>query len=243
MKTLHEWAEHYKKLRIWIYPYKNYSEQFEWLHWRNMKESDYNEEFKSFKWNCVEGINIVTGKKGVLVLSFVKDESNGYATNSLLKVLSLLGLPKDYDWVIESKTYYSIIVDVHSMPMGRIQKKYRNFVLRYEESYILPPGIENYESWFKNGIPQTHPIQISWFLFKEKIAEIEKLSLVDRGLSKEEGGRIIKMKITIGCLLVIAISIITGIIAFCNSVSFEVWLAMFVVTLVAVVGLIYIMSH
>jgi hypothetical protein len=186
MKTLQEWAEYYKKLGVWVYPYKDYSEQFQWLHWRNMKDSDYDEEFNTYDWSLAEGINLVTGKKGILVLSFAKDENIKYATNSLLKFLSLLGLSQNYDWVIEGDTYFSIVLDVHTMPMGRINKKYKDFVIRYEDSYILPPvdNITNHESHFRNGYPISRPQQLSWTYLSKSIGEIEKIDIVDRPNSK-----------------------------------------------------------
>ena len=112
MNTLQEWAEFYKELRVWVYPFNDYYESFEWKHWRNTEEQGYEDEFKTYNWNAAKGINIVTGKKGVIVLRFPKDEDIRYANNSLSNVLSVLGLPHDYDWVIESETTLSVLIDV-----------------------------------------------------------------------------------------------------------------------------------
>jgi hypothetical protein len=84
---------------------------------------------------------------------------------------------------------------------------------------------------------------LSWKVLSEKIADIDKLSIVNKGYSKQQQNQAIKMKFLAGCLLVIVLAIITGIIAICNSLGFGEWFAMFVITTTAVFGLIYIMSH
>jgi hypothetical protein len=243
MKTLKEWADFYVGKRLWVYPYKDYYEQFRWLDWRNLKDPDYEEKYSKYEWGSANGINVVTGKKGILIISFSKDENVNYANNSLNNVLNILGLPEDYDWVIESETAFSIVLDICDMPMGKIQKKYREINLVYEDHFILPPGIEHYESLYKNGIPRIRPVQLSWKVLSEKIADIDKLSIVNKGYSKQQQNQAIKMKFLAGCLLVIVLAIITGIIAICNSLGFGEWFAMFVITTTAVFGLIYIMSH
>lgn len=243
MNTLQQWAEFYKGLRIWIYPYHDSFEQFEWRHWRNMDRLDYEKEFKTYDWNAANGINFIAGKKGIMGIRFPKDEDVRYAMNSLLKVLSILGLPQDYDWVIESETAFSIFIDVCNMPIGRIQKKHKDFELIYEEAFILPPGINHYECFFKNGFPKMYPSQIPWNILTEKFLEIEKQSLIFRGYTKEQEKLATKAKIVAGGALAIVIAIITGVLAILNSTSFDTWVFMFLGTLGAAIGLIYIMSH
>ena len=243
LNTLQEWAEFYKELRVWVYPFNDYYESFEWKNWRNTEEQGYEDEFKTYNWNAAKGINIVTGKKGVIVLRFPKDEDIRYANNSLSNVLSVLGLPHDYDWVIESETTLSVLIDVCNMPAGRIQRRYKDLEIVYENAFILPPGIENYVCWFKNGLPRKHPLQLSWSVLTEKINEINKRSLVFRGYTKEQKWQATKMKLVAGCALIIVIGVITGILAISSSVSFETWCYMFIGTLVVAIGLIYMMSH
>ena len=72
MKTIKEWAEFYKELRIWVYPYLNYYEQFQWKHWRNMDNSTYDVEYSTYDWNSANGLNVVAGKKGVMIFRFPK---------------------------------------------------------------------------------------------------------------------------------------------------------------------------
>ena len=243
MKTLKEWADFYVGKRLWVYPYRDYYEQFHWLDWRNMKDPDYAEKYTTFEWDSANGINVITGKKGILIILFHKDENKNYANNSLNNILNILGLPKDYDWVVEDNTTFSIVLDVYDMPMGKIQKRYREISLIYEDHFILPPGIEKYESWYKNGIPRIRPVQMSWNVLSEKIVDIDKLSIVNKGYSEKQQNQALKMKAIAGCMLIIVLAIITGIIALCNSLSFGEWFVMFLITTVAVVGLIYIMSH
>lgn len=243
MNTIKEWADFYVGKRLWVYPYRDYYEQFKWLDWRNMKDPDYEEKYSSYAWDSANGINVVTGKKGILIIRFRKDENDNYANNSLNNVLNILGLPKDYDWVVEGSTTFAIVLDICDMPMGKIKKNYREISIIYEDHFILPPGIEHYESWYKYGIPRARPVQLSWKVLSEKIVEIDKLSIVNKGYSKQQQYQALKMKAIAGCILVFVLAIITGIIALCNSLGFAEWFAMFVVTTAIVVGLIYIMSH
>ena len=243
MKTIKEWADFYVEKRLWIYPYRDSYEQFRWLDWRNMKAPDYEEKYSTYNWDSANGINVVTGKKGLFIITFHKDENANYANNSLNNVLNILGLPIDDDWVIESNTSFSIVLDVCDMPMGKIKKRYREISITYEDSFILPPGIEHYESWYKNGIPRTRPVQLSWKVLSEKLLDIDKLSIVNRGYSEQQQKQATKMKLLAGCLLIVVLAIITGIIALCNSLSFGEWCVMFMVTAAATIGLIYIMTH
>ncbi len=243
MRTLKEWADFYRGHRIWIFPYHDCHEAFKWLHWRNMNNSDYEDEYKTYNWYVAAGINVVAGKKGIIVARFRKDEDARYSANVISKVLTVLGLPKDYDWVIEDSFSFSILVDVCNMPVGRINRKYKDFELIYEEAFILPPGIDQYECNFRNGLPSVRPSQISWNLFSENLQEIEKIPIVFRGYSKEQKQYAAKMKFVAGCILVIVIALITGLIAISNSLSIGGWFGMFLVTLGVAVGLIYIMSH
>ena len=243
MNTIKEWADFYVGKRLWVYPYRDYYEQFKWLDWRNMKDPDYEEKYSAYDWDTANGVNVVTGKKGILIISFRKDENINYANNSLNNVLDILGLPLDYDWVIEGNTTFSILLDVFDMPKGRINKQYREISLNYEDFFTLPPGIENYVSWYKNGIPRIRPVQLSWKVLSEKIVDIDKISIVNRGYSDKQQNQFLKAKAIAGCILAFVLAIITGIIALSNSLSFGEWLAMFVITTATVVGLIYIMSH
>jgi hypothetical protein len=84
---------------------------------------------------------------------------------------------------------------------------------------------------------------LSWKVLSEKIVDIDKISIVNRGYSEQQQNQAQKMKLIAGGILVIVIAIITGIIALCNSLGLGEWLVMFMVTTAVVVGLIYIMSH
>ena len=244
MNTLQQWAETYKKLRIWTRPYKERYDNF-YKEWKPIKtENEYQDFFNQIDWNAEKGIELISGKKGSMVVSFRKDEESNYSKQSLFKVLSILGLPKDYDWVIESDYSYGIVLDVHSLPFGRINKNYRDFKLYWEDFYPLPPGTSEYKYWFTHGLPRQHPESMAWNVFVEKLQEIDKLHLlVDDTVRAERRKREIIGKSIAGILLVVVIGVITGIIAALNSLSFEVWCGMFLVTLAAVCGFIFMMSH
>ena len=225
MRTLQEWAEHYKKTRIWVYPYYDYSEHFQWLHWRNMNESDYDKEFNTYNWNSAEGINVVTGKMGILSLKITKDKNIIYAIKTLLKVLSEIGLQQEYDWVIEGRNYYSVVLDIHNMPMGSIKKQYRDLYIYYEDSYILPPidNISNSESHFINGIPLGHPKQLSWNSFSSRMAEIEKIDIVDSPNSKKNSQRkriYIGASVLFGIIAILAFFFIMAVVTSAEQLSF-----------------------
>lgn len=244
MKTLQQWAEIYKKLRIWIRPYKERYDSF-YKEWKPIKtEDEYQDFFDQIDWNVEKGIELIAGKKGGIVICFHKDEESNYSKQSLLKVLSILGLPNDYDWVIESDYIFGIVLDVHSLPSGRINKNYRDFRLYWEDFYPLPPGTSECKYWFTYGLPRQHPESMAWNVFVEKLQEIDKHHLlVDDTVRAERRKREIVGKSIASILLVVVIGVITGIIATFNSQSFEVWCGMFLVLLGAACGLIYIMSH
>jgi hypothetical protein len=63
MKTIQERAKFYKGLGIWIYPYLNYYDSFQWNHWRNMDDSCYEKEYNTYDWNTANGLNVVAGEK------------------------------------------------------------------------------------------------------------------------------------------------------------------------------------
>lgn len=208
MTTLREWAELYKSLRVWVCPYTDYNERKSWLYWRNMKAQDYDKEFETYDWESAKGIDLITGKNGIVSLYIDKDENKYYAQNSLNKVLKILGLPQHYEWIIEENTFYLIILDVYGIPSGNFRKKYNHFSIHYEIMHLLPPGTDQYKYWFPQ-IPSSHPIQIYWDNFQNCIAEINKLDIVDDPYSKNEGKTQMKtsVKVGIGCVTFIVMAI------------------------------------
>ena len=243
IKTLKDWAEFYKELRVWVSPCKDVHTSF-YREWKPVKnDNDYMTLFDQTDWNTKDGIELITGKKGSMVVIFRKDEESNYSKQSLLRVLSILELPEDYDWVIESFHSYAIVLDVHSLPIGKIKKEYRDLHISWEDYYLLPPGIERYKCWFTNGLPRKHPEAIPWSVFVEKLQEIDKLHLlVDDIVRAERRKREIIGKSIAGILLVVVIGVITGVVAMLNNADFDTWVWMFVATLAAAIGLIWMMS-
>ena len=243
MKTIQDWAEFYKDLRVWVSPCKDAHTSFyrEWKPVRN--DDDYKVLFDQTAWNTQDGIELITGKKGSMVISFRKDEENNYSKQSMLKVLSILGLPKDYDWVVESDYTYGIVLDVHSLPMGKITKNYRDFHLYWEDFYPLPPGVNSYKYWFTNGLPRKHPEAIAWSVFVDKLQEIDKLHLlVDDTVRAERRKREFIGKSIAGIILVVVIGVITGVFSILFNVDFDTWIWMFITTLAVAIGIIWMMS-
>ena len=243
MKTIQDWVESYMKLRIWICPYEERHDSF-YKDWKSIRtDVDYQNIFNQINWNNKEGIELITGKKGSMVVSFRKDEESNYSKQSLSKVLSILGLSKDYEWVVESDYSYGIVLDVHSLPSGKITKKYRDFHLYWEDFYPLPPGMNNYRYWFTNGFPRKHPEAMAWNVFMEKLQEIDKLHLlVDEVVRAERRKNEIIGKTILGILLVVVIGVITGVFSILFNVDFDTWIWIFITTLAAAIGLIWMMS-
>lgn len=116
--SIKEAAEHFQKLKVWVYPASEFNETdicFHWKDWRNKNEAEYEEEAKDYHWgfseklmykNIVMGnaISLVLGKKGLIAIRCKKESFfHGYTIQETLKEL---GLPLDYQWVF-SRTFYT----------------------------------------------------------------------------------------------------------------------------------------
>lgn len=243
MKTIRDWAEYYKGLKVWVCPHKEKQDNYYSL-WKSIKTNDaYEAQFNQYNWEASQGITLVTGKKGSMVLWFKKDEDKSYSENSLQQVLKVLSLPKDYRWVIEGFGFYAIILDVHSTPSGRMKNLYKELHIEWENYFNLPSGINGYEIYFKYGIPKEHPTQISWSFLNTKIEEIDRLHLlVDNYVLQQRKKDKIQMILVFTAILICMIAAVTGLMAWLYDVSFEMWAYMFIFTLVAAGIVVWSMS-
>lgn len=244
METMQKWVDYYLKTKVWVCPFSDRSESY-YKEWKRISSNtEYNLKAINFNWTESAGIALIAGKKGCIVIAFAKDEELSYSKESLKKVLSILSLPEDYEWVVEDDYHYGIIIDTFNLPSGNIKKKYRDLYIYWEDYYCLPPGNNYRKSHFKNGIPQKHPIQIEWNNLYSRICEIDKFHLlVDSYVTAQREKRALKMKIIMGIVLILFIGVLTGILSVIENLDFTTWVAMFITTLLFAGGIIYMMSH
>lgn len=168
--SIKEAAEHFQKLKVWVYPTNCDQETdgtFNWKNWRNKNDIEYAEEAKYYHWgfseelmykNIVMGnaISLVLGKKGLIAIRCKKESFfHGYTIQETLKEL---GLPLDYKWVFSNdvREYTCIILDAISLPSGNIPKTFSKYDVITEEGLIL------YMDFDSELIPQERPKQIAW---------------------------------------------------------------------------------
>lgn len=161
MKTLKEWAEFYYQKGINICP-DNVS--FDWTDWRLNKQTL--EELKAYDWDTAKAIYAVVGKKGIRALSLLEVEnlSVDYRDKLLKRVLSLLGLSKDYPWVVDFTDALCVIIESADIP-GMKNKKYKDMELLWQDTIAMPPyqGIHFYSCSIPNERPTHIPNDV---LFK-----------------------------------------------------------------------------
>lgn len=167
MNTIKDWAEWYQQRKVWVFPYNTQEES--WSFWKNKNDKDYFNISKTWHWNEALGLRLVVGKKGVRVI----EVSN---KRLLFQTLKLLGLPKDYPWVIYSSAGYGIVVDtpnVSKRVFGLTNRGYKKVLLLWEGYYVLPTtDIARY--FYENRVPQGHPAQISDDLYLDCVESLTK---------------------------------------------------------------------
>lgn len=154
MRTIEEWTAYYHQLKLWIYPCSLKEKPL--LFWKKVKtDEDYTAISKEWDWCDCRGIQLVVGKKGVRVLEVTTERL-------LKKALHLLGLPKDYSWIIYSKSRYGIVMDtpgISPLSKGMSNKSFKKISLLWEGYYVLPSiNIPRY--FYMNRTPIEHPQQV-----------------------------------------------------------------------------------
>ncbi len=57
MDSIKEWADFYRKMRVWVFPYNiGDTSMSYWKYWRNIAEPEYLDMYEGYKWDNVEGI-------------------------------------------------------------------------------------------------------------------------------------------------------------------------------------------
>lgn len=153
----------YWSKRVYVYPFKDLLQDFSWSEWRNINDSEF--ESRLDKYNEVEaiGLKLVTGKKGVCGIGIRRSTDVRHSLSVVQTSLSLLGLSKDYDWIIQTPHEYIIIIDAVDGFNNKDQKVFENIRIYWETSIQAPirgfPAA--YPVQFIGFNPQNHPKQSS----------------------------------------------------------------------------------
>ena len=160
MNSLQEWAEYYRQMRLWVFPYNiGDTSMAYWKYWRDIKEPQYLDQYESYNWDNADGLKVVVGKKGIRILILNSIENEKSKMECLHRALAILKLPADYSWIIEIGNRYAIIVDTPSDIMGMGNRTYAECLLLWEGSFVMPSS-SNDRLFYKNRLPENHPMQI-----------------------------------------------------------------------------------
>lgn len=175
METMQEWASYYQKLRVWVYP--GYL-PFKWLDWRKLNDKVYLEKAQTYDWNRTKYMMLVVGKKGTRAIKI-----NWSYKSALSNVLTILGLPLDYLWIINNTDYY-IIVDSPNLLLGGIKAKTDKFEVIWEAGIQIPSDTSSCLC-FLDTVPDKHPNVVSNDTIKECISKLSKESFWKKYKKKE----------------------------------------------------------
>lgn len=158
MQTLQEWANYYQRMKVWVFPFS--LEEVAWKFWKDKKDADYLALFKTWDWDGESGLKLVVGKKGIRMIELSDREQ-------LSEVLSLLELPDDYPWIIDSVQGLGIVVDTPSATHSvfGLGNKSNSYCRLLWEGYYVLPSIHVSQYFYKNRMPTDHPSQVLDSLF------------------------------------------------------------------------------
>lgn len=170
----------YWNKRVYVYPFKSMTGNFNWSEWRNMKDSEYISRMQTYNDADAIGLNLVCGKKGVCGIGIRRDNDDIHSLKVLLTALNYLGLPQDYSWVIKTPHEYIIVVDVLNGFNNQDTKRFEYVRIIWETFIQLPIRGEQqtYPVEFLKLYPQDHPIQISKETIYKCISELSKRDII-----------------------------------------------------------------
>lgn len=153
------------------------------------------EEMQNYLWEISVGIGVVLGFNNLRAIDFdfnIYEERNDFKTYArdeidrfITKVLSLLGLPEKYEWVVKTPSggfHILFYAESHSFKVEENKTKaflpnakyyngfFRNGIklshieLRWDKHLVLPPSINDAGANYKfknNKIPSSHPIEVN----------------------------------------------------------------------------------
>lgn len=174
MESIREWAEYYKKLKVWVYPEPQF--EYEFQEWNGKKDIDYQQVFTQWDLNSSIGLRLMVGRKGVRVVEMVRDVSDNTTDKHLHSILNCLGLPDDYPWIIESHDRLGVIVNtpgVSSRTVGRSNGCFGRDILIWRGSYVLP-SMDKTICFYKDRLPKVPPTQISDDVLLDYVENVQK---------------------------------------------------------------------
>lgn len=151
----------YWSKRVYVYPFKSVTSNFNWLEWRNLKDSEYKSRLQNYYEIDAIGLNLVCGKKGICGIGIRRDNNDKHSLSVLYTVLSYLNLPREYPWVIQTPHENIIVLDVQDGFNNKDEKVFKDLRIIWETFIQLPirRTQQSYSVDFFKFNPQGHPIQ------------------------------------------------------------------------------------
>lgn len=180
MSTYKEEINWYWNRRVYVYPFKSVTGDFNWLDWRNLNDAGYIDRLQEYNETDAIGLNLVCGKKGVCGIGIRRDENDRHSLEVLHTALGYLGLPKDCTWVIQTPHENIIIIDAQTGFNKKDQKKFENIRIIWESFIQLPVRgeVSSYPVQFIGFYPQEHPTQVSKDTIYKCITELSKKDIL-----------------------------------------------------------------
>jgi hypothetical protein len=159
------YAKHYFSLGLNVTCMSNHINEFNFFsknvlkspnhQWKNLLiQRQSISEFESYDWNNATGVGCMTGLDNICAIDI--DSCSDY--NFLEEALELLGLPKNYEWVVQSgsKNGFHIIIKVEKFdfldetevvtsfpPSDNYKHVFEKVELLWNTNLVLPPSIHN----------------------------------------------------------------------------------------------------
>lgn len=143
-------AQYYNSNGLWLYLEPNESTPLSWGTIQDMPESAYNRRFNQIKWknSLYEHLYAVSGKRDIRAI-IIKRKFEEVIPVMLKK----LKIPEDYEWVLEFKNYYAVIIKVkETIPM--LNAEFKGISVLWEGGLIELPKKGNKYPKFVNGLPK-----------------------------------------------------------------------------------------
>lgn len=170
----------YWSKRVYVYPFKSVTSNFNWLEWRNLKDLEYKSRLQNYYEIDAIGLNLVCGKKGICGIGIRRDNNNKHSLSVLYTALSYLNLPIDYPWVIQTPHENIIVLDAQDGFNNKDEKIFKDLRIIWETFIQLPirGTQQSYPVDFLKFYPQEHPVQKGKEDIYKCISELNKKNIV-----------------------------------------------------------------
>lgn len=141
------------------------------------------DELLTFDWENAIGIGAILGESEIRCIDI-----DGVTDSSVIgEILSIMELPKNYEWVVQTGTGYHIFIktDFHQYPLqpGQVKAfypnnkfagKFKTLELRWKYHVVLPPSTHpNYKRYaFVDSLPSKLPVQLDLNLVYKTLREV-----------------------------------------------------------------------